>query len=167
MPKFTDAMGREWTIEVTLGLRKRVKSDVDFDLFEAQDHAELSMDPARVGEVLYTILEPQILKLGIEPTEFADGFNADTLHSAATALNEALASFFQKVSPARGKMMRATLLQAEEMLEKSSSHVVERMGSPKVAEAMEREIERVDKEFFDGLEQISQGKSSPWQESSE
>ncbi len=162
MPKFTDGLGREWSIEISLGLHKRVKADVGFDLFEAEDHAGLSIDPVRIGEVLYSILEPQILELGIDPDGFADGFDADTLHDSATCLNEALASFFLKVSPARGKVLRATLSRAEEMLEKSSSHVVERMGSPKVSRAMDKAIEQVDREFYAGLEELSSEKSTPW-----
>ena len=147
MSKFTDSAGREWEIEVSLGMQKRVLKDAEFDLFEADDHIAMSVDPCKIGMVLYSVLQPQIEAAGLSPEEFANGFDGNTCDEAMRALQEALVAFFLKASPAKGRMLEACLSKTAEILEKSSSLAAEKMSSSSMDEIMAKTMAQVDQEM--------------------
>ena len=155
MPRFTDAKDREWKIDIDLDMHKRVKNDTDIDIFEAEDHMLLSVDPIRIGAGLYSALEPQITEKELSPEEFAAGLDGVALGTSIEKLHEALVSFFLKVSPAKGKVLQATLSKTEEMLEKSSSAAIKRINSSMIDEFVNKGMDRMDKMIEQALEKTS------------
>ena len=105
MKTFTDKNKKAWTIELTVGSARRVKSDTTIDLFkvislEKDGKAEMTdtlqrliEDPCALVDVLYSLCRIQAEKEGITDKDFGELFDADAIEAAANALVEEIILF--------------------------------------------------------------------------
>ncbi len=108
MKTFTDAAGRTWTINLTLGTAMAVKDKLDIDLLqpEAGDPpllTRLGTDEILLGEVLCALLEDQFEAHKVSAADVRNAFDGRTILAAQKAFYEELVDFFQS----RGRADRA------------------------------------------------------------
>lgn len=112
MSKFADCLGREWSLNLTVGALADVRRSTDCDLGKAlKDEGALVellfSDPVRLVEVLWVLVRSQAEGAtvlcgpdqGKPPADaegFARGFDGPTLERAAEALLDAVADFFPR-----------------------------------------------------------------------
>jgi hypothetical protein len=116
MAKFSDAKGRPWLVEITVGAYRRLKRDTPLDL------DQLAEDGTRLAEIIYgppfalaavaeCLLGEQVKAAGLTVDEFADAFDPATVDRFGDALLEAIVDFFLrgragKVKEALGQKMK-------------------------------------------------------------
>jgi hypothetical protein len=97
MHAFTDALGRSWTIEITVTSLKRIRALSGIDLLEAISGTlldRLVTDPVLLGDVLYAAIKPQADERKITDEDFGRSLAGDTIDTATSALLEEFVSFF-------------------------------------------------------------------------
>ena len=98
MQVFEDGLGRKWTISLNIGVCKRVKDKLGFDLLAADEHGnaliKLASDFILLADVLWAIVEPQAEKDGISAESFIESLSGDSLDEALNAFAEAFFVFF-------------------------------------------------------------------------
>lgn len=135
MKSFTDTEGRVWSIRGSLGAFERAKmlAGVDMlDLPTTQNCLKQINDVFTLGRVLYAMCQDQAEARGLTPEQFADGFNADTLHEASNALLDEVVFFCRKD-------LRPALQMALEKARQADARVVETMQSR--VQAMEKHMD--------------------------
>jgi hypothetical protein len=131
MRKFTDKTGREWSLQLGLATARHIARATDgrVDFVEQSRgtghnlFSELASDLELLGQVLFLLVEPQCVELGISELEFADGFDMDALERAQTALIEAVIDFFP--SRSRGLLLEAKAV-AERVAEDETAGTLEK-----------------------------------------
>lgn len=111
MASFTDTKERIWTIEITLGVARKVKRATEVDLLAALKNPEsannlmvsLVDDPERLGQVLYATATPPEDGLSVDDLFLA--LDHEAAESAFNALDEAITDFFPP--QVRGRLKRA------------------------------------------------------------
>ncbi|QDT94162.1 hypothetical protein [Gimesia algae] len=111
MASFTDTKERVWTIEITLGVARKVKRDTEVDLLAALKNPEsannlmvsLVDDPERLGQVLYATATPP--EDGLSVDDLFLTLDHEAAESAFNALDEAITDFFPP--QVRGRLKRA------------------------------------------------------------
>ena len=99
MKAFTDTEGRLWSIRGSLGAFERVKTLTGVDMLDlptTQNCLKEINNVFTLGRVLYAMCQDQVESRGLTPEQFADGFNADTLHEASNALLDEVVFFCRK-----------------------------------------------------------------------
>ena len=108
MRTFTDAMGRSWSLEITVATLKRVRAVAGVDLIEAAGGTlldRLVADPVLLGDVLYACVKPQADERKITDEDFGRSLAGDAIDHATTALLEEFVAFFP--SPRRRVLEQA------------------------------------------------------------
>lgn len=97
MAKFTDDLGREWRVAITVGdlraLRELGAHPDELLKDELKGLAALVGDPERLVGVLYALAHEQAERAGLAPEAFAAGFGGRACEAGADALIGALADF--------------------------------------------------------------------------
>lgn len=96
MKKFLDSSGREWSLNVTIGDAKRIKSNLSVDLLDHRQITELAGDPYKLADVIYSLCGSQAKAAGVTDEQFGEGLAGDAIDDATTALLEAITDFFPK-----------------------------------------------------------------------
>lgn len=125
MKSFTDTEGRIWSIRGSLGAFERVKTLTGVDMLDlptTQNCLKEINDVFKLGRVLYAMCQEQAESRGLTPEQFADGFNADTLHDASNALLDEVVFFCRKD-------LRPALQMALAKAREADAKVVETMQS--------------------------------------
>jgi hypothetical protein len=97
MRTFSDALGRSWSIEITVATLKRVRALAGVDLIEAAGGTlldRLVADPVLLGDVLYACVKPQADERKITDEDFGRSLAGDSIDTATTALLEEFVAFF-------------------------------------------------------------------------
>lgn len=147
MKSFTDTEGRIWSIRGSLGAFERVRTLTGVDMLDlptTQNCLKEINDVFTLGRVLYAMCQDQVEARGITPEQFADGFNADTLHEASNALLDEVVFFCRKD-------LRPALQMA---LEKA------RQADAKVVETMQSRVKFMEKEMDAAIESLLTSTSS-------
>jgi hypothetical protein len=108
MRTFTDALGRSWSLEITVATLKRVRAVAGVDLIEAAGGTlldRLVADPVLLGDVLYACVKPQADERKITDEDFGRSLAGDAIDHATTALLEEFVAFFP--SPRRRVLEQA------------------------------------------------------------
>lgn len=125
MKAFTDTEGRLWSIRGSLGAFERVKTLTGVDMLDlptTQNCLKQINDVFTLGRVLHAMCQDQAESRGLTPEQFADGFNADTLHEASNALLDEVVFFCRKD-------LRPALQMALDKARQADAKVVETMQS--------------------------------------
>lgn len=123
MARFTDKKGREWTLDLDVGLAEHVSKEAEVNLaLSSGDWIRVVVEPTgrKLVEVLWLLVEEQAKATSITPEDFARGFGGDQLEKAGAALREAVVDFFP---------LRAVREAAREEMEKALRATEEEMRS--------------------------------------
>ncbi len=117
MAKFTDARGKSWLVEITIGAYRRLKRDTPLDLDKfAADGSQLVEiiygPPFALAAVAECLLGEQVKASGLTPEEFADAFDPLTVDRFGDALMESIVDFFHRGRATGVKAALAQRLQA-------------------------------------------------------
>ena len=109
MKTFKDTVGREWSIDLTLGSAMAVRDRLDVDLLQPEVGnppllTRLGTDELFLGEVLCVLLEDQFDSHGLSENDVRKSFDGKTLLAAQDAFYAELIDFFQN----RGRTDRST-----------------------------------------------------------
>ena len=127
MSAFNDNENQSWRIDFTVGLIEEIRKRHDVDLFEPMEGDPPLLATICFGdgkslrrfiEILYTCLEGQIEKVGIEPEEFAGRLTGKVLADSYSAFMEAWSDFSlslgrSDLSEAMGKFIEGMKVIAE------------------------------------------------------
>lgn len=135
MKTFTDTEGRLWNVRGSLGAFERVKTSTGVDMLDlptTQNCLKEINNVFTLGRVLYAMCQEQADGRGLTPEQFADAFNADTLHDASNALLDEVVFFCRKD-------MRPALQMALDKARQADARIVETMQSR--VQSMERHMD--------------------------
>lgn len=147
MKAFTDTEGRIWNIRGSLGAFERVKTLTGVDMLDlptTQNCLKEINDVFTLGRVLYAMCQDQVQSRGLTPEQFADAFNADTLHEASNALLDEVVFFCRKD-------LRPALQMA---LDKA------RQADAKVVEVMQTRVQHMERQMDAAIENLLTSTSS-------
>lgn len=96
---FTDLRGRTWTIEINVALKKRLRTELGFDvadLFDPEGRSlvRLATDPEYLVDVLHCVLRGALEAKQIDAEAFAFALGGQPLEDAYQALVGAVIDFF-------------------------------------------------------------------------
>lgn len=112
MREFRDDDGRPWRLALTVASALRIKDQVTidvtdedgnrrtvpFDLVDSgsipQTFQVLRTQYAKIGEILYAMLQKQVAEKGLDKDAFLEGLRGDALDAAVKALEQELVDFF-------------------------------------------------------------------------
>ena len=119
MPTFRDTANRTWSIGLTIGDVKRVRTLLGVDLLALDQGdppllARLDLDPMVLADVLYALVKPQAdaLEPPVSDEAFGHALGGDTILAAHDALMESLADFFRGL----GRTYLVTALEKQKTL---------------------------------------------------
>lgn len=132
MRTFTDAGGRTWTINLTLGTAMTVRDKLGIDLLQPEhprngDPAgqplltSLGTDELLLGEVICCLLDDQFEKQNVTDADVRRAFDGRTLLAAQTAFYEELIDFFRS----RGRTDRARAVEKQKQLIETAVRTIE------------------------------------------
>ena len=126
MRTFTDAGGRTWTINLTLGTAMVVRDKLSIDLLQPEQGdppllTRLGTDELLLGEVICCLLEDQFEKQDVTEADVRRSFDGRTLLAAQTAFYEELIDFFQL----RGRTDRARAVEKQMQLIEQAVKTIE------------------------------------------
>lgn len=109
---FTDKLGREWSLELSIGLIESIKrdalADIDTLLTKPEEFGKLLLlQPKKLAEILWVICLDQAVERGISPEDFGKLLNRATIDSATNGFIEAILDFYPRQSA--GRVMRNNL----------------------------------------------------------
>lgn len=111
MASFTDTQEREWVIQITLGVARKVKNETSVDLLAALKNPEsanklmqqLAEDPESLGQVLYVAAQCPGDNLTVD--DLFDALDHESAEAAFNALDDAMTDFFPP--QVRGRLKKA------------------------------------------------------------
>lgn len=128
MAKFTDCLGREWTLRLTLGHRAGLKalgvdtSDVGAAFSSLATAA--GVDVERLARVCHLLtVEP------VSYEEYERGWDADAAEAAGRAVEDAVTDFFLSRRPATAAAVKANFRAAVEQMDRMTADRLTRSGS--------------------------------------
>ena len=141
MHSFQDRSGRSWSLEATYASYARVKAQTGVSLFDLATEERKSLeqlaDPFTLGQVIWSMVEPQAEGRGITPEAFYAEFDGKTLEAAYNSLLDEMVFFcptrVQKILTVAVRKVREVDQAAEKMVE-------ERM--PAIEAAIDDELAR-------------------------
>ena len=154
MRTFTDADGKEWGIELTVGPIKRVRDElqgVDLcDLGPTGPLMRCATDFCLLVDILSVLLTPEIKRRNTDAESFAIALRGDALDKAAEALQWAVIDFFpQRQRETMTKAMEKT----NQILARKADHAHELMkDGGKIDQLLTAELDLMDQ----SLESVTQ-----------
>jgi len=118
-----DIKGREWKLQITVGTIKRVRGELDMDLYNIGDDGFITTiidDPVKLVELLWLMFEDQAKEEGISAEDFLYGFAGDEIAIATNLFLEELTDFFP---PSKRKPARDLLAKIQRLAEKAYKKV--------------------------------------------
>lgn len=98
--RFKDLHGKEWRLDITLGLRNKVKEETGVDFFDTMSKESCIAkvaDPDTLGAVLWLMLEDQAKAANIlDPAELFGRLDSDALEQAIDGLVDAVVFFSRR-----------------------------------------------------------------------
>ena len=94
--QFQDTADREWNLDITIGVARKIKQELKVDLSRIVDgkvFIELSCNRETLAGVLWLLVESQAERAGVTPEDFATSLGGDALDAAMDALREAIIRF--------------------------------------------------------------------------
>lgn len=140
MKTFTDAKGREWSIELSIAVADRVKEATGVD-FLAVWKGQLACleqleDPVTLYRTLFCLCEAQAKERQLSAEQFGEGLAGDPVSAAVAALLKELVDFtpnprlrtaLQRVLDAGNTAVERRLTKLEEHLDRELPAAIERV----------------------------------------
>ena len=133
MHQFTDTEGREWTIALTIGAVKRVKSLAGVNLLDPLGArprkvrgvlrkgrplvTRLQLDPELLVNVIFAMVKPTADSHGVSDEQFGESLGGETAYAAYEAFMGEWRDFFRglrRETEAKGIEVNAELVRAED-----------------------------------------------------
>jgi len=119
MAKFTDRLGRDWTIDVLVMHLPILRKEFGVDLKEKDWPLKLSRLVESSDEefvrLLGVLCDEQVKANKLTPDDFVAGFNVQTLIDAGAALEDAFTDFSLRSSQARQAVKEKTVILRERL----------------------------------------------------
>ena len=151
MGTFKDTTGREWTITLTIGALKRIRSVAGLDLmplFGGQDKQEseavrtLLLDPMRMADVVYAAIKPQLDEAQINDEAFGELLAGPVLAAAAEAFLDAATVFIGATQgDAAAGFLRVATAKRDEARKAAWSQGATKLAAIDVGERVKREMD--------------------------
>lgn len=151
MGTFKDTSGREWTITLTVGALKRIKSVAGLDLmplFGGHDKQEseavrtLLLDPMRMADVVYAALKPQLDEAQINDEAFGELLAGPVLAAAAEAFLDAATVFIGATQgDAAAGFLRVATAKRDEARATAWSQAAAKLAALDVGDRVKREMD--------------------------
>jgi hypothetical protein len=129
MRTFKDNAGRTWTIAVTVGSVKRVKSLLGINLYECAGGSlldRLANDIEMLVDLIYVLCKPEADKANVTDEQFGEALSGDAIDHATTAFKEELVIFFPS---GQREVMRAALAKADDVQKRAMTLALEKIDS--------------------------------------
>lgn len=109
---FKDKIGREWSLELSVGLIESIKADaladIDLLLTKPEEFGRLLLlQPKKFAEILWVICKDQAAERSVTPEDFGKLLNRSTIDAATDGFIEAILDFYPRQSA--GRVMRNNL----------------------------------------------------------
>lgn len=141
MHSFKDRSGQSWELEATYASYARVRSQTGVSLFDIATEERKSLqqlaDPFMLGQVIWSLLQPQAEARGLTPEAFYEQFDGTTLEAAYTALLDEMVFFCQ---PRARKILGVAVEKVREADAAAEQIVDERMAE--IERAIDAELAR-------------------------
>jgi hypothetical protein len=152
MSQFTDALGRKWSIEITVLSVKQLRQELGVDLLSLADKPapgqvgllqRLASDPVLLVDVISVLLSTEIRNRSLNELEFARGLVGTGILAACDALIEAIVNF---TPPQQGQLIK-TMHEKVKLIEsagysKVSTMLESRELSQKLDNLLEQEFQK-------------------------
>jgi hypothetical protein len=155
---FKDTEGRTWSLDLTIGSIKRVKSITDIDLLNITDGStlvELSRNPLQLVDLIWAIIQPQAVALSVTDEQFGSAMGGMALRDASDAFLLSITSFFQEWSPSLGATLGKLHSKISEMDLRATELTKAKMSDPRVDAALEKVFAKVEGEMETALNSLS------------
>jgi len=122
-----DLKGREWKLSITVGSVKRVKSELNLDIYNVANKDFLKAiieDPIKFIDMLFVLVEDQAEDLDVDDIEFGKSFDGDTIAESVNSFLEELVNFFP---PSKRESLKKALAMTMEMTEKAGQEMVKKL----------------------------------------
>ena len=140
MQTFTDGKGRPWNVELNVFTIMKAKDMVGVDLakaFEDRSVFERLSDPVTATQVIYAVVNDQMLKENVSAEDFGRSMFGKALDDAAAALVDELLNF----SPPSSRMLaQQTVTAARGLKERMLQRMLVKMEDPQLLDAMEKSL---------------------------
>lgn len=129
------------------------------DVSEGKLFQRLSTDPVALIDTLYVLCADQAKTYGVSDEDFGRMMAGDLIESASQALIEAVVAFTPnpKVRAALGNVAAKTRQAQDRAVEVAVAHI----NSPRMDEAINRELEKMDAEMAAAIDSGGTSGSSP------
>lgn len=91
MRSFTDSQGDQWHVSVTTGTLLAIADELDLNLLDKPD--DIPTELRKMVELLFVCCQEQIDSRGLNPKQFAERLDGETLTKAIDCFMRELASF--------------------------------------------------------------------------
>lgn len=140
--RFSDRLGRQWTVDVHTTVVERVQRELGFNLLDAFDPAadvsERLSNPVTLVATLYLVCFEQVQERAISDEEFGRGFAGDCLQEAQRALLRSTADFFTSRRAAVCHRMLNLAEQMNETVELAAQQQMEELTTDQLEAALSR-----------------------------
>lgn len=154
MSSFKDSAGRVWQIDLTVDVLRKIKKTLGVDLLrDAKILTQIDTDVLAVIDMIFVAVMEQAEKLNVTDEDFGRSLGGESVERAVEAFAEALIDSFPA---ARKAAMRATWKRLRELQARESERMVSLVQSPKMDQAFEREMRRIERELEDGPQATKQ-----------
>ena len=142
MPSFTDAKGKTWPVEITIGTIKQIRTllNADFGNPLEGDPPPLTrflVDIEFIADVLFVVCQDDAEKHKITGLEFAKRLDGDASITAHDAFLEALSDFFLRV---RRPEVAALIQKSRDRVARAVEAASKVIASPAFDKTMDDEI---------------------------
>lgn len=154
MKSFKDLNGKSWTLNLTIGRARLIKSRFDIDVVGGDIGvvtSRLHNEPLTRMDLIFLLL---VDKEGLKQEEFEDLHNATSYLEADEAFWEEFANFTQSLSPSRGKAIANVIEKMKKVTALQNQMAIEMAEDPKVIENMKQVINATKKKANEEMDQI-------------
>jgi hypothetical protein len=144
MSTFTDKDGKDWSLELTVGIVKRIRNRHQLDIVALDKGAleQLATDPMLLADVLFVICEEEVKSREMSAEEFALALGGNAIDDATNALVEAIIDFFPRRRRPLLRQARAKLDQLEKIQDQELAKMVETANFKEAAKVRLAEVQR-------------------------
>ena len=92
--KFTDKKEREWSVVFTIGVARRIRDELGFDLMKTQEVCtKIAQDAYLMIDATWLSIEEQATKEGVSKKDFYDSLEGEHIEKLSDVFIEALQLF--------------------------------------------------------------------------